>query len=58
VIEDIPAEGDKVIVHNTWRGADAKTGKQIIFKGFVLWQLAEGKIVERWDTLTPPTEIH
>jgi hypothetical protein len=27
------------------------------FHGFVLWRLADGKIVERWATVTPATEL-
>jgi hypothetical protein len=27
------------------------------FHGFVLWRLADGKIVERWATVTPLTEL-
>lgn len=56
-VEDILAEGDKVMVRNVWRGTDAATGKRIEFKGFVLWRLAEGKIAERWATLTAPKTI-
>jgi predicted ester cyclase len=56
-VEDILAEGDKVMVRNVWRGTDAETGKRVVFKGFVLWRLADGKIAERWATLTVPTEI-
>ncbi|MDF5728401.1 MAG: ester cyclase [Rhizonema sp. PD38] len=56
-IEDIIAEDDKVMVRNTWRATDSSTGKKIEFKGFVLWRLANGKIAERWATLTPPKEI-
>lgn len=56
-VEDILAEGDKVMVRNVCRGIVAATGKRIEFKGFVLWRLAAGKIAERWDTLTPPTEV-
>ncbi|MDF5716133.1 MAG: ester cyclase [Rhizonema sp. NSF051] len=56
-IEDIIAEDDKVMVRNTWRATDSSTGKKIEFKGFALWRLANGKIAERWATLTPPKEI-
>lgn len=55
-VEDAIAEGDKVMVRNVWRGTDSSTGKKIEFKGFVLWKLSDGKIVERWATITPPTE--
>ncbi|SRR5579883_488765 len=57
-VEDILAEGDKVMVRNVWRGTDAATGQQVEFKGFVLWRLADGKIAERWATLTPPKAIN
>ncbi|XGW00254.1 MAG: ester cyclase [Leptolyngbya sp. BL-A-14] len=56
-VEDSIAEGDKVMVRNVWRGTDASTGKKIEFKGFVLWRLADGKIAERWATITPPKEV-
>jgi predicted ester cyclase len=56
-VEDAIAEGDKVMVRNTWRATEAGTGKKIEFHGFVLWRFAKGKIVERWATLTPPREI-
>lgn len=52
-IEDILAEGDKVMVRNIWTGTTLD-GKKIQFKGFVLWRIKEGKIAERWATLTAP----
>jgi len=51
VIEDILAEGDKVMVRNIWTGTKGD-GIRIQFKGFVLWKLKAGKIVERWATLS------
>jgi predicted ester cyclase len=57
-VEDIIAEGDKVVVRNTWRATDAATGKKIEFHGFVMWRFAERKIVERWATITEPRETH
>jgi predicted ester cyclase len=56
-VEDILAEGDKVMVRNVWTATDRATGKKISFRGFVLWRFANRKIVERWATLTPPQEI-
>jgi steroid delta-isomerase-like uncharacterized protein len=57
-IEDIVAEGDKVVVRNTWRGTHtgafmgmAPTGKTFELKGMVMWRLEEGKLKERWATL-------
>jgi predicted ester cyclase len=55
-IEDIIAEGDKVMVRNIWSGTTAQ-GKKIQFKGFVLWRLKDGIIVERWATVTAPYPV-
>jgi predicted ester cyclase len=54
VVEDILAEGDKVMVRNVWTATEKATGRKISFRGFVLWRFANRKIVERWATLTPP----
>jgi predicted SnoaL-like aldol condensation-catalyzing enzyme len=51
------AEGDKVMVRNVWTGTQVETGKRMEFHGFVLWRLKDGKIVERWATVTPPKEL-
>lgn len=56
-VVDSLAEGDKVVVRNIWTGTHAKTGQHMEFHGFVLWRLAGGKIVERWATVTPPSEL-
>jgi predicted ester cyclase len=56
-IEDMVAEGDKVVCVNTWRGTNAQTGKRMEFHGFVLWRLKDGKIAERWATVTTPAEV-
>jgi predicted ester cyclase len=53
-VEEILAEGDKVVVRNSWRATDKATGKGIEFHGFVLWRFANRKIVERWATITSP----
>ena len=37
-IEEMIAEGDKVVCRNTWRWTDA-SGKKMQFHGFVLWRL-------------------
>jgi predicted ester cyclase len=54
---DAICEGDKVMVRNQWTGTDAISGKKCEFHGFVLWRFADGKIVERWATLSEPEEI-
>jgi predicted ester cyclase len=56
-IKDVIAEGDKVMVRNSWTATEASTGQQIEFHGFVLWRFSNKKIVERWATITPPKVI-
>jgi predicted ester cyclase len=56
-IEDIIAEGDKVICRNHWTGTNAKTGKRIQFRGFVEWRFEGDRIAERWATVTAPSEV-
>jgi predicted ester cyclase len=53
-IEDMIAEGDKVMCRNVWRWTDKETGKRMQFKGFVLWRFEGDKIAERWATVTQP----
>jgi predicted ester cyclase len=55
-VEDAIAEGDKVMVRNIWHFTDPVTKKPMEFHGFVLWRFANGKIVERWATITPAKE--
>jgi predicted ester cyclase len=56
-VVDSLAEGDKVVVRNIWTGTHAETGQRMEFHGFVLWRLAGGKIVERWATVTPLSDL-
>jgi predicted ester cyclase len=56
-IEEIIAEGDKVMVRNIWSHKNFM-GSLVQFKGFVLWRLKGGKIVERWATIGPTTSVH
>ena len=55
-IEDLIAEGDKVVCKNHWRWTDPKSGKKMGFRGFVLWRVEGDKIAERWATVTQPAE--
>jgi len=55
-VEDILAEGDKVMVRNVWTATEKSSGRRISFRGFVLWRFANRKIVERWAALTPTQE--
>ncbi len=55
-IEDMIAEGDKVVCRNSWRWKDAKSGTPMEFHGFVLWRFEGNQIAERWATVTAPRE--
>lgn len=57
-IEDIVAEGDKVVVRNVWHGTHQgnflnmpPTGKQVTMQGIVIWRIQDGKLMERWATI-------
>jgi uncharacterized protein YbjT (DUF2867 family)/predicted SnoaL-like aldol condensation-catalyzing enzyme len=50
-IQDIIAEGDKVVVRNHWTGGGQE------FSGIVIWRIAHRQLVERWAYLTPPQPI-
>ena len=54
-IDDLMAEGDKVVVRMTWRGTQegdfygiAPTGKQVAVTSIGIDRVANGKIVEGW----------
>jgi predicted ester cyclase len=55
-IEDVIAEGEKVVLRYTyrgthqgpWRGA-APTGKAVTFTGTVTYRIVAGKVVEAWE---------
>lgn len=53
-IEDMIAEGDKVMCRNIWRWTETSSGNKMEFHGFVLWRFEGNKIAERWATVTPP----
>jgi len=55
-IEDMIAEGDKVVCRNIWHWTDTASGKKMQFHGFVLWRFDGNKIAERWATVTSPAE--
>jgi predicted ester cyclase len=56
-IDNIIAEGDRVICRNRWHGTSAQTGKPMEFHGFVEWRFEGDRIAERWATVTPPAEV-
>ncbi len=56
-IEDLIAEGDKVVARLTYRGTHqgefqgiAPTGKQISMSSIDIVRIADGKIVEEWES--------
>jgi predicted ester cyclase len=53
-IEEMVAEGDRVVCRNTWRWNDTASGAPMEFHGFVQWRFEGDKIAERWATVTPP----
>jgi predicted ester cyclase len=55
-VEDMVAEGDKVVCRNIWHWTDAASGKPMQFHGFVLWRFEGNRIAERWATVTQPAE--
>ena len=57
-IEDILADGDRVVVRNTWRATDSENGQKIGFGGIVIWRIVEGKLAERWAYLQAPHPVH
>jgi predicted ester cyclase len=50
-IEDMIAEGNKVVVRNVWRASDPGSGRKVQFAGIVIWRIARGRIAERWAYL-------
>jgi predicted ester cyclase len=60
-LEDMVAEGDKVVVHYIARGTHkaelmgvAPTGKQVTAGASLIERLAGGKIVEHWEVFDAP----
>ena len=57
-IDDMIADGDKVVCRNRWQGTNVKTGRRMEFHGFVEWRFEGDRIAERWATVTSPAEVH
>jgi predicted ester cyclase len=55
-IEDLVADGDRVVCRNIWRWTDPQSNKRMQFHGFVMWRFEGEKIAERWATVTTPAE--
>ena len=54
-VEDVIAEGSKIVWRWTWRGTHAgvfrgvePSGKQITWTGVIIWRIENGRIVEWW----------
>ena len=43
------AEGDLVATHETWRGTDPTTGREVEGKTLHFWRVKDGKIIEEWS---------
>jgi len=56
-IHDIIAEGDRVVVRNTWTGTDRTSGRKFQFSGIVIWRIANRELAERWAYLEAPKVI-
>ena len=55
IVEDMIAEGDKVVVRGTMHGTHKgdlmgipPTGKQVTMPVIIIYRIADGKIVEHW----------
>ena len=57
-IEEMVAEGDRVICRNVWRWHDAETEEAMEFNGFVEWRFEGAKIAERWATVASAHPSH
>lgn len=56
-IDEMIAEGDRVVCRNRWHGTQAQSGRRIEFHGFVEWRFEGDRIAERWATVTVPAEV-
>ncbi|SRR6266567_4698239 len=55
-IDDLIAEGDRVVVYSTWRGThtgtytgSAPTGRMVVRTLIQIFRIVNGKIVEEWN---------
>jgi predicted SnoaL-like aldol condensation-catalyzing enzyme len=56
-IEDVIAEGDRVVVRNVWTATDPAQNRKVAFRGIVIWRLANRQLAERWAFLEPPRPV-
>ena len=57
-IDEMIAEGDRVVCRNRWQCTNAQSGRHMEFHGFVEWRFEGDRIAERWATVTAPAEVH
>jgi steroid delta-isomerase-like uncharacterized protein len=55
-VEDLVAEGDRVVARTTWRGVHTRTfqdlpptGKQIVISAVLIERIKDGQMVEHWS---------
>jgi predicted ester cyclase len=56
-IEEMIAEGDRVVCRNRWNWQDVASGQPMEFRGFVEWRFEGDRIAERWAAVTPPRAV-
>ena len=56
-IDDLIAEGGRVVVRNHWTATDSQIGKKLEFRGIVIRRIAARQIVERWAYLEAPHAV-
>jgi predicted SnoaL-like aldol condensation-catalyzing enzyme len=56
-VRDVLADGDKVVVRNVWTATDPDTSARVEMHGFVLFRVQDGRLAERWATITEPREL-
>lgn len=56
-IQDMIAEGDRVVVRNHWSGTDTVLNQRVEFSGIVIWRIQDRQIHERWAYLESPHPV-
>jgi predicted SnoaL-like aldol condensation-catalyzing enzyme len=51
-IVQMAAEGDMVWVHSRWRLSPGAPSMSVVD----IWRVADGKLVEHWDVIQPPSD--
>ena len=56
-IEDMIAEGDKVVVRNIRRATNPADGTRLQLAGILIWRIPHRQLVERWAYLEVPHQV-